>query len=293
MSMMKRYAIPFAFALVAAFVCLGADEYRLRFDRTPREGESFFLSARIRNETDTTLKVFGLADPPFRRTTEEIFAEGRATFVRVGSSQVVHFRIQKLGRNVDGRSESYDALTGATAVVRAGKGEVTYLNLPERDYLGGGAPSVPDSAKEVLLQLFGGAFQGADAYFGDAREAAPGDAWTPTVLPVLQALGATGLNLRKTDVRATAKFTGRDRLGSIDGSRIYLQMESIGGTGYEFKLEAGIFFSDDGFPLRSDRQAAEVVELPIPEGVSGYSGATFQNVRRNQTQLLMIPDGQS
>lgn len=285
---MKRYAFFFAFCFAAA-ACFADDSFQLRFDRAPREGESFFLSAKVRDETETSLKVLGLADPPFQRKTREIFAEGRATFVRVGSSQVVHFRIQKLEWSVDGKTERCDALSGATAVVRA-DGKTDFLNLPQRDYLAGESVVVPDEAKNVLLRLFGGVFHGYDSYFGEAREAKPGETWTPSVLPILQALSSSGLNLRRADVKATAKFTGRDRLASIDGNRVYLQLESIGGTGYEFKLDAGIFFSEQGFPLRVDLQAAEVVELPVPEGVSGYSGAMFQNVRRNLTKLLMIPE---
>ena len=289
-----------------------AKDDELRFDGRPKVGEPYVISVNTRQVRTYRMKLVGIDNPPRRRETNEIHAVGELVYQSL-DPLVIQFKVEALNQTVDGEKTDYAPLAGMTAIVRSSG--VNLRDIPlgadedaAESVLGGGSGSAAASdakkkttkeiremlpgARRLIASMFSAPLDHPEEYLGKSRKVKPGEKWTASAKPMLDAIKANGLELAEDKVTATAtcnnttKFYGDDILAR----NVFFLAESANIPGYDFKLEVHFQFPEDGDdpPFRVERSATEVVNRAIPEGVPGFSGSVMDCVTTVQSDVVMI-----
>ncbi len=300
------------FLLPAQLGAKDAREVELRFDGQPKIGETYVISVNTRQVRTYRMKLVGINNPPRRRETHEIHAVGELVYQSL-DPLVVQFKVEMLLQIVDGVKTDYAPLAGMTAVVRSSG--VNLRDIPlgtdedaAESVLGGGNVSTAASdarkkttkeiremlpgARRLIASMFSAPLDRPEEYLGKTRKVKPGEKWTASAKPMLEAIKANGLELAEDKVSATATYKNPSKFfeGNVSAQNIYFLAESANIPGYDFKLEVHFQFPDGGGdpPLRIERSATEVVNRAIPEGVPGFSGAVMDCVTTDQSDIAMV-----
>lgn len=278
----------------------------LKFDGKARIGETYVLALNSVQSRVYSMKPAGVATSPQRRESKQIHAEGEVVFESLDPF-VARFTIQSLNQTVDGVKTDFDVIAGAVATIR--DSGVTLKNIPlgseSSASVLGDEPTSADGAKTasaetiralvpkaktLLNAIFSAPTDAAEQYLGKSHKAKPGEKWKVSAKPMLDAIKGYGLDLSEKDVSANAEFVGTKKIGEIDTNKVYFLVESGNVPGYDFKLEITFSFPQKGddMPLRMERNATELVDLALPEGLPGFSGANFSCVNEDQTDLVLI-----
>ena len=285
-----------------------AKDAELRFDGRPKVGEPYVISVNTRQVRTYRMKLVGIDNPPRRRETHEIHAVGELVYQSL-DPLVIQFKVEVLNQTIDGVKTDYAPLAGMTAVVRSSG--VNLRDIPlgtdedaAESVLGGG-PSETNKAKttkeiremlpgarRLIASMFAAPLDCPEEYLGKTRKVKPGEKWTASAKPMLEAIKANGLELAEDKVTATATYNNatKDNASGIAAQKVYFLAESANIPGYDFKLEVHFLFPDDGDdpPFRIERSATEVVNRAIPEGVPGFSGSVMDCVTTVQSDVVMI-----
>ena len=308
-----RTAFLICFAVLLAALCIpvpapaaDAKEVELKFDGRPKVGETYVISVNSRQVRTYRMKLVGINNPPRRRETHEVHAAGELVYQSL-DPLVIQFKVEVLFQVVDGVKTDYTPLAGMTAIVRSSG--VNLRDIPlgtdtdaAASVLGGsGASSGTLTAKEIramlpgarrlIASMFSAPLDRPEDYLGKSRKVKPGEKWTASAQPMLDAIKANGLELAADRVTATATYNNSSKeFGSVPAHKVYFLAESANIPGYDFKLE--VFFSfpegGDDAPLRVERSATEVVNRAIPEGVPGFSGSVMDCVTTDQTDFALV-----
>lgn len=298
------------FLLPAHLEAKDAKEVELRFDGRPKVGEPYVISVNTRQVRTYRMKLVGIDNPPRRRETHEIHAVGELVYQSF-DPLVVQFKVEMLSQVVDGVKTDYAPLAGMTAIVRSSG--VNLRNIPlgtdldaAESVLGGGSaePNGRKTTKEIremlpgarrlIGSMFSAPLDRPEEYLGKTRKVKPGEKWTASAKPMLEAIKANGLELAEDKVTATATYHNALKIQEIAAQKVYFLAESANIPGYDFKLEVYFSFPDGGgdAPLQIDRSATEVVNRAIPEGVPGFSGAVLDCVTTDQSEIAMVRKSQ-
>jgi hypothetical protein len=299
------------FLLPALLNAKDAKEVELRFDGRPKVGEPYVISVNTRQVRTYRMKLVGIDNPPRRRETHEIHAVGELVYQSL-DPLVIQFKVEALNQTVDGVKTDYAPLAGMTAIVRSSG--VNLRDIPvgtEEDaaesVLGGGSASgasdtkkkttkeireMLPGARRLIASMFSAPLDHPEEYLGKSRKVKPGEKWTASAKPMLEAIKANGLELAEDKVTATATYNNPSKFyeGNILAQNVFFLAESANIPGYDFKLEVHFQFPDDGDdpPFRVERSATEVVNRAIPEGVPGFSGSVMDCVTTVQSDVAMI-----
>lgn len=289
----------------------GAKDAELRFDGRPKVGEPYVISVNTRQVRTYRMKLVGIDNPPRRRETHEIHAVGELVYQSL-DPLVIQFKVEALNQTVDGVKTDYAPLAGMTAVVRSSG--VNLRDIPlgtdedaAESVLGGGSASgasdtkkkttkeireMLPGARRLIASMFSAPLDHPEEYLGKSRKVKPGEKWTASAKPMLEAIKANGLELAEDKVTATATYNNPSKFyeGNILAQNVFFLAESANIPGYDFKLEVHFQFPDDGDdpPFRVERSATEVVNRAIPEGVPGFSGSVMDCVTTVQSDVAMI-----
>ena len=289
-----------------------AKEVELKFDGRPKVGEPYVISVNTRQVRTYRMKLVGIDNPPRRRETHEIHAVGELVYQSL-DPLVIQFKVEMLSQVVDGVKTDYAPLAGMTAVVRSSG--VNLRDIPlgtdedaAESVLGGGSSEqnkakttkeireMLPGARRLIAAMFAAPLDRPEEYLGKTRKVKPGDKWTASAKPMLEAIKANGLELAEDKVTATATYSNatKDNASGIAAQKVYFLAESANIPGYDFKLEVYFSFPDGGgdAPLQIDRSATEVVNRAIPEGVPGFSGAVMDCVTTDQSEIVMVRKSQ-
>ena len=289
-----------------------AKEVELKFDGRPKVGEPYVISVNTRQVRTYRMKLVGIDNPPRRRETHEIHAVGELVYQSL-DPLVIQFKVEMLSQVVDGVKTDYAPLAGMTAVVRSSG--VNLRDIPlgtdedaAESVLGGGSSEqnkakttkeireMLPGARRLIAAMFAAPLDRPEEYLGKTRKVKPGDKWTASAKPMLEAIKANGLELAEDKVTATATYSNatKDNASGIAAQKVYFLAESANIPGYDFKLEVYFTFPDGGgdVPLQIDRSATEVVNRAIPEGVPGFSGAVMDCVTTDQSEIVMVRKSQ-
>ena len=313
--MMKKLRTVFLLCLTVLFGALvvppdapaaDAKAVELKFDGRPKVGETYVISVNSRQVRTYRMKLVGINNPPRRRETHEVHAAGELVYQSL-DPLVIQFKVEVLFQVVDGVKTDYTPLAGMTAIVRSSG--VNLRDIPlgtdtdaAASVLGGsGASSGTLTAKEIramlpgarrlIASMFSAPLDHPEEYLGKSREVKPGEKWTASAQPMLDAIKANGLELTADRVAATATYNNASKeFGSVPAHKVYFLAESANIPGYDFKLEVFFSFPDGGddAPLRVERSATEVVNRAIPEGVPGFSGSVMDCVTTDQTDFALV-----
>ena len=257
------------------------------------------------------MKLVGIDNPPRRRETHEIHAVGELVYQSL-DPLVIQFKVEGLSQTVDGVKTDYAPLAGMTAIVRSSG--VNLRDIPlgmdedaAESVLGGGSASTASNAKKkttkeiremlpgarrLIASMFSAPLDHPEEYLGKSRKVKPGEKWTASAKPMLEAIKANGLELAEDKVTATATYNNPSKFyeGNILAQNVFFLAESANIPGYDFKLEVHFQFPDNGDdpPFRVERSATEVVNRAIPEGVPGFSGSVMDCVTTVQSDVAMI-----
>lgn len=289
----------------------GAKDAELRFDGRPKVGEPYVISVNTRQVRTYRMKLVGIDNPPRRRETHEIHAVGELVYQSL-DPLVIQFKVEALNQTVDGVKTDYAPLAGMTAIVRSSG--VNLRDIPlgtdedaAESVLGGGSASgasdtkkkttkeireMLPGARRLIASMFSAPLDHPEEYLGKSRKVKPGEKWTASAKPMLEAIKANGLELAEDKVTATATYNNPSKFyeGNILAQNVFFLAESANIPGYDFKLEVHFQFPDDGDdpPFRVERSATEVVNRAIPEGVPGFSGSVMDCVTTVQSDVAMI-----
>lgn len=301
------------FLLPAHLEAKDAKEVELRFDGRPKVGEPYVISVNTRQVRTYRMKLVGIDNPPRRRETHEIHAVGELVYQSL-DPLVVQFKVEMLSQVVDGVKTDYAPLAGMTAIVRSSG--VNLRDIPlgtdedaAESVLGGGSASgasdtkkkttkeireMLPGARRLIGSMFAAPLDRPGEYLGKSRKVKPGEKWTASAKPMLEAIKANGLELAEDKVTATATYHNALKIQEIAAQKVYFLAESANIPGYDFKLEVYFSFPDGGgdAPLQIDRSATEVVNRAIPEGVPGFSGAVLDCVTTDQSEIAMVRKSQ-
>ena len=313
--MMKKLRTVFLLCLTVLFGALvvppdapaaDAKAVELKFDGRPKVGETYVISVNSRQVRTYRMKLVGINNPPRRRETHEVHAAGELVYQSL-DPLVIQFKVEVLFQVVDGVKTDYTPLAGMTAIVRSSG--VNLRDIPlgtdtdaAASVLGGsGASSGTLTAKEIramlpgarrlIASMFAAPLDRPEDYLGKSRKVKPGEKWTASAQPMLDAIKANGLELTADRVTATATYNNASKeFGSVPAHKVYFLAESANIPGYDFKLEVFFSFPDGGddAPLRVERSATEVVNRAIPEGVPGFSGSVMDCVTTDQTDFALV-----
>jgi len=288
-----------------------AKDAELRFDGRPKVGEPYVISVNTRQVRTYRMKLVGIDNPPRRRETHEIHAVGELVYQSL-DPLVIQFKVEGLSQTVDGVKTDYAPLAGMTAIVRSSG--VNLRDIPlgmdedaAESVLGGGSASTASNAKKkttkeiremlpgarrLIASMFSAPLDHPEEYLGKSRKVKPGEKWTASAKPMLEAIKANGLELAEDKVTATATYNNPSKFyeGNILAQNVFFLAESANIPGYDFKLEVHFQFPDNGDdpPFRVERSATEVVNRAIPEGVPGFSGSVMDCVTTVQSDVAMI-----
>ncbi len=282
----------------------------LKFDGRPKVGEPYVISVNTRQVRTYRMKLVGIDNPPRRRETHEIHAVGELVYQSL-DPLVVQFKVEVLSQTVDGVKTDYAPLAGMTAIIRSSG--VNLRDIPlgtdedaAESVLGGGSAAASDTkkkttkeiremlpgARRLIASMFSAPLDRPDEYLGKSRKVKPGEKWTASAKPMLEAIKANGLELAEDKVTATATYNNTSKFyeGNILAQNVFFLAESANIPGYDFKLEVHFQFPDDGDdpPFRVERSATEVVNRAIPEGVPGFSGAVMDCVTHDDSLLILV-----
>ena len=313
--MMKQLRTVFliCLAVLLAALCVppaapaaDAKEVELKFDGRPKVGETYVVSVNTRQVRTYRMKLVGINNPPRRRETHEVLATGELVYQSL-DPLVVQFKVESLRQVVDGVTTDYAPLAGMTAIVRSSG--VNLRDIPlgtdtdaAASVLGGsGVTSGTLTTKEIramlpgarrlIASMFAAPLDRPEEYLGKSRKVKPGEKWTASAQPMLDAIKANGLELTADRVTATATYNNAAKeFGSVPAHKVYFLAESANIPGYDFKLEVHFQFPEDGDdpPFRVERSATEVVNRAIPEGVPGFSGSVMDCVTTDQTDFALV-----
>ena len=285
-----------------------AKEVELRFDGRPKVGETYVISVNTRQVRTYRMKLVGINNPPRRRETHEIHAVGELIYQSL-DPLVIQFKVEHLNQIVDGVKTDYAPLAGMTAIVRSSGVNLRDIPLGKEEnaaasVLGGGPGETSGAktkeeiramlpgARRLIASMFAAPLDRPEEYLGKSRKVKPGEKWTASAKPMLDAIKANGLELSGDKVTATATYNNPSKLAEADIStqNVYFLAESANIPGYDFKLEVFFSFPDgeDDVPLRVERSATEVVNRAIPEGVPGFSGSVMDCVTTVQSDVVMV-----
>ena len=285
-----------------------AKEIELRFDGRPKVGETYVISVNTRQVRTYRMKLVGINNPPRRRETHEIHAVGELVYQSL-DPLVIQFKVEMLNQIVDGVKTDYAPLAGMTAIVRSSGVNLRDIPLGTDEnaaasVLGGGSGESPGAktkeeiramlpgARRLIASMFAAPLDCPEDYLGKSRKVKPGEKWTASAKPMLDAIKANGLELSGDKVTATATYNNPSKLyeSDISAQNVYFLAESANIPGYDFKLEVFFSFPDGGddAPLRVERSATEVVNRAIPEGVPGFSGSVMDCVTTVQSDVVMV-----
>ena len=296
------------FLLPAPIEAKDAKAVELHFDGRPKVGETYVISVNTRQIRTYRMKLVGINNPPRRRETQEIHAAGELIYQSL-DPLVIQFKVDALYQIVDGVKTDYDTLAGMTAIVRSSG--VNLRDIPlgtEEDaaasVLGGGSGETSGAktkkeirdmlpgARRLIASMFAAPLDHPEEYLGKTRKVKPGEKWTASAKPMLEAIKANGLELAEDKVTATATYNNPSKFyeGDILAQNVFFLAESANIPGYDFKLEVHFQFPDGGDdpPFRIERSATEVVNRAIPEGVPGFSGSMMDCVTNVQSDVAMI-----
>ena len=288
-----------------------AGDGELRFDGRPKVGETYVISVNTRQVRTYRMKLVGINNPPRRRETHEIHAVGELVYQSL-DPLVIQFKVETLSQTVDGVKTDYAPLAGMTAVVRSSG--VNLRDIPlgtdedaAESVLGGSGGTEASGtknkttqeiremlpgARRLIASMFSAPLDHPEEYLGKSRKVKPGEKWTASAKPMLEAIKANGLELAEDKVTATATYNNPSKFyeGNISAQNVFFLAESTNIPGYDFKLEVHFQFPDDGDdpPYRVERSATEVVNRSIPEGVPGFSGSVMDCVTTIQSDVAMI-----
>ena len=281
-------------------------QVELRFDGRPKVGETYNLYVNSRQVRTYRMKLVGISNPPRRRETHEFFAVGELVY-RSLDPLVLQFKMESLRQTVDGETTDYAPLAGMTAIIRSSG--VNLRDIPlgtdadaAASVLGGGSVDASGTktaeeiramlpgARRLIAAMFAAPLDHPEEYLGTSRKVGPGEKWTVSAKPMLDAIKANGLELSEKQVTATATYNNASKVAGIDAQHVYFLAESANIPGYDFKLEVFFTFPDGGgdAPLSVERSATEVVNRPIPEGVPGFSGSVMDCVTTDQTDFKLV-----
>lgn len=288
----------------------GAKDGELRFDGRPKVGEPYVISVNTRQVRTYRMKLVGINNPPRRRETHDIHAVGELVYQSL-DPLVIQFKVEVLNQTVDGVKTDYAPLAGMTAIVRSSG--VNLRDIPlgtdedaAESVLGGGSSAASGTkkkttkeiremlpgARRLIASMFSAPLDHPEEYLGKSRKVKPGEKWTASAKPMLEAIKANGLELAEDKVTATATYSNPSKFyeGNILAQNVFFLAESANIPGYDFKLEVHFQFPDDGDdpPFRVERSATEVVNRAIPEGVPGFSGSVMDCVTTVQSDVAMI-----
>ena len=287
-----------------------AKDVELRFDGRPKVGETYVISVNSRQVRTYRMKLVGINNPPRRRETLEIHAVGELVYQSL-DPLVIQFKVEVLNQTVDGVKTDYAPLAGMTAIVRSSG--VNLRDIPlgsDADAAAsvlGGSPgeasganaktkaeirAMLPGARRLIASMFSAPLDHPEEYLGKSRKVKPGEKWTASAKPMLDAIKANGLELSEDKVTATATYNKSSKFyeGDVTAQNVFFLAESTTIPGYDFKLEVYFQFPDGGDdpPLRIERSATEVVNRAIPEGVPGFSGSVMDCVTNVTSDVAMI-----
>ncbi len=213
------------FLLPAHLEAKDAKEVELRFDGRPKVGEPYVISVNTRQVRTYRMKLVGIDNPPRRRETHEIHAVGELVYQSL-DPLVVQFKVEMLSQVVDGVKTDYAPLAGMTAIVRSSG--VNLRDIPlgtdedaAESVLGGGSASgasdtkkkttkeireMLPGARRLIGSMFAAPLDRPGEYLGKSRKVKPGEKWTASAKPMLEAIKANGLELAEDKVTATATY---------------------------------------------------------------------------------------
>ena len=296
------------FLLPASADARDAKEVELHFDGRPKVGETYLVSVNTRQVRTYRMKLVGINNPPRRRETQEILAAGEIVYQSLDPLEI-RFKVETLSQIVDGVKTDYAALAGMTAIVRPSGVNLRDIPLGSDDNAAASVLGVPSGeasgakskeeiramlpgARRLIASMFAAPLDHPEEYLGKTRKVKPGEKWTASAKPMLEAIKANGLDLSEDKVTATATYNNpmKTREGEIPAQKVFFLAESANIPGYDFKLEVFFTFPDGGGdpPLRVERSATEVVNRAIPEGVPGFSGSVMDCVTTVQSDVVMI-----
>ena len=310
-----RTAVPFLCAVLSAAALFspqatGKDEaVELKFDGRPKVGEPYQLYVNSKQVRTYRMKLIGIANPPRRRETHEVQALGELVYQSL-DPLVLQFKVESLSQTVDGEKTDYAPLAGMTAIIRSSG--VNLRDIPvgvdenaAASVLGGsdsgsdasGAKTTKEiremipGARRLIASMFAAPLDRPEDYLGASRKVRPGEKWTASARPMLDAIKANGLELSADRILATATYNNAAKeFGSVPAHKVYFLAESDNIPGYDFKLEVFFSFPDGGgdAPLRIERSATEVVNKMVPEGVPGFSGSVMDCVTTDQSDFALV-----
>jgi len=302
----------FAAAALFSLCAAGKDDaVELKFDGRPKVGEPYQLYVNSKQVRTYRMKLIGIANPPRRRETHEVQALGELVYQSL-DPLVLQFKVDSLSQTVDGEKTDYAPLAGMTAIIRSSG--VNLRDIPAgadenaaASVLGGsGSDGGSDSsgaktakeiremipgARRLIASMFAAPLDRPEEYLGASRKVKPGEKWTASAKPMLDAIKANGLELSAEQISATATYNNAAKeFGSVPAHKVYFLAESDNIPGYDFKLEVFFSFPDGGedAPLRIERSATEVVNKMVPEGVPGFSGSVMDCVTTDQTDFALV-----
>jgi len=307
-SAIMLFSAAFLAALPASLPLSAADgkAVELRFDGRPKVGEPYSLYVNSSQVRTYRMKLIGISNPPRRRETHEFFAVGELVYQSL-DPLIIQFKVEALRQTVDGVTTDYAPLAGMTAIVRSSG--VNLRDIPlgtdadaAASVLGGGSdePNGAKTSKEIremlpgarrlIASMFAAPLDHPEDYLGNSRKVKPGEKWTASAKPMLEAIKANGLELAEDKVTATATYNNASKNAGITVQHVDFLAESVNIPGYDFKLQVLFSFPDGGgdAPLRIERSATEVVNRPIPEGVPGFSGSVIDCVTTDQTDFALV-----
>ena len=233
----------------------GAKDAELRFDGRPKLGEPYVISVNTRQVRTYRMKLVGIDNPPRRRETHEIHAAGELVYQSL-DPLVIQFKVEVLNQTVDGVKTDYAPLAGMTAIVRSSG--VNLRDIPlgtdedaAESVLGGGSASGASDAKKkttkeiremlpgarrLIASMFSAPLDHPEEYLGKSRKVKPGEKWTASAKPMLEAIKANGLELAADKVTATATYHNALKIQEIAAQKVYFLAESANIPGYDFKL---------------------------------------------------------
>ena len=285
-------------------------DVELKFDGRPKIGEPYVIAVNSRQVRTYRMKLVGINNPPRRRETHDIHAVGELVYQSL-DPLVIQFKVEILNQTVDGVKTDYAPLAGMTAIVRSSGVNLRDIPLGTDDdaaesVLGGGSGEASGTkgktkaeiramlpgARRLIASMFSAPLDRPEDYLGKSRKVKPGEKWTASAKPMLEAIRANGLDLSEDKVTATATYNKASKVyeGDVTAQNVFFLAESGTIPGYDFKLEVYFQFPEDGDdpPLRVERSATEVVNRAIPEGVPGFSGSVMDCVTTVTSDVAMI-----
>ena len=226
-------------AAIPAPLPAAGDEVELRFDGQPKVGEPYQLYVNSKQVRTYRMKLIGIANPPRRRETHEVQALGELVYQSL-DPLVLQFKVESLSQTVDGEKTDYAPLAGMTAIIRSSG--VNLRDIPvgadenaAASVLGGsdggsdasGAKTTKEiremipGARRLIASMFAAPLDRPEEYLGASRKVRPGEKWTASAKPMLDAIKANGLELSAEQISATATYNNAAKeFGTVPAHKV-------------------------------------------------------------------------